>query len=114
LLTCHQLQIAEIGASDQRSLQLAAVGNTIVEGDTFVAKADRLTYDQGKDQLVFEGLGHNLAVLQQRNRAGQQPLEFQARKIMYWIRDGNVEVFDARQLDYNQIGSPSLPNARIR
>ena len=81
----------------------------------FLAKADRLTYAEAKDQLIFESSGHNFAMLQRRSLVGAEPDEFQARKIMYWLNTGQVKVMNAKELNYNQIGSPSMiPNARIR
>ncbi len=114
VMTCRRLFVAETGEGAQRAMEMSATGDTVVEGDTFVTKADRLSYAQAKDLLVLEGTGRNFASLQQRSRVGEKQAEFMAQKIMYWVTTGDVKVFGAKQLDYNQIGSPTLPSARLR
>ncbi|MFW6114539.1 MAG: hypothetical protein ACOC7K_02250, partial [bacterium] len=67
------------------------------------------------EQLIFEGTKRNLATLQQLPRLGAEPDEFQARKIIYGIKSGLVDVSGAAKLNYNQLGSPEdIPRARIR
>ncbi|MGM0486174.1 MAG: hypothetical protein ACQESR_05365 [Planctomycetota bacterium] len=115
VMTCNTLNIAEMPAGKERSIEMSATGNTIVEGNRFRATAERLTYAEAKEQLIFEGTKRNLATLQQRARVGAEPDEFQARKIIYGIQSGLVDVSGAAKLNYNQLGSPEdIPRARIR
>lgn len=115
VMTCNTLNIAEMPAGKERAIEISAKGNTIVEGNRFRAMADRLTYAQAKEQLIFEGTERNLATLRQRARVGAEPDEFQARKIIYGIQSGLVDVSGAAKLNYNQLGSPGdIPRARIR
>lgn len=115
VMTCNTLRIAEMPAGKERAIEMSALGSTIVEGNRFRATAERMTYVEAKEQLVFEGSKHNLANLQQRARVGAEPDEFQARKIIYGIESGMVDVSGAAKLNYNQLGSPEdIPQARIR
>ncbi|MFW6170435.1 MAG: hypothetical protein ACODAD_08095, partial [Planctomycetota bacterium] len=115
VMTCNTLNIAEMPAGQERSIEMSAKGNTTVEGNRFQATAERLTYVGAKEQLIFEGTKRNLAVLQQRAQVGADPDEFQARKIIYGIQSGLVDVSGAAKLNYNQLGSPGdAPRARIR
>jgi hypothetical protein len=113
VITCQRLLVTETGQGSQRGVELSAVGNVLVEGDRFTAKAQRLTYVQAKDQLILDG-DNGLAQLQQQPRAGQRPTEFSAQQIKYWVSTGQVEVFGATQLDYTHVGAPDMPSARIR
>ena len=113
VMTCQRLFVTETGTPPQSGLELSAVGDTLVEGSTFTATAQRLSYIQAKDQLVLDG-ENGLARLQRQERPGGKPTEFSARLIKYWVGTGQVEVFGATQLDYSQIGSPDMPRARIR
>jgi hypothetical protein len=113
VMTCQRLFVTETGQAPQRGMELSAVGNTLVEGAAFTAKAQRLSYIQAKDQLVLDG-ENGLAQLQQQKRPGERPTEFSARQIKYWVGTGQVEVFGATQLDYTHVGSPDMPKARIR
>ncbi len=114
VMTCNQLKVAEMGTGKRRAIEMSAVGNTVVEGNEFLARADRLTYVEAKQQLILEGVGRNFATLQKRGRIGAKADEFQAEKIIYGVKSGQHEVFGAKSLNFNQIGSPSIPNARIR
>ena len=113
-MTCDQLKVVELNTGARRAIEMSAVGNTVVEGNQFLARADRLTYAEAKEQLIFEGVGRNFATLQHRSRIGAEPAEFQAKKIVYGVKSGQVEVFHARKLDFNQLGSPEIPSARLR
>lgn len=114
-LTCNKLKVAEMKYGRERAIEMSALGNTIVEGERFRANAERLTYVEAKEQLIFEGTRRNLATLQRRVRLGAKPDEFIARKIVYGIKSGMVDVSGAASLNYNQLGTPgNIPSARIR
>lgn len=113
VMTCQRLFVTETGEGPQRGVELSAVGDTLVEGSTFTAQAQRLAFIQVKDQLVLDG-ENGLAQLQQQQRQGDKPTTFSARQIKYWITTGQVEVFGATQLDYTHIGQPEVPKARLR
>jgi hypothetical protein len=116
VMNCNQLKIVEMGQGEQRALELSALGNTIVEGRQFLATADRITYVEAKDQLILQASGNNFVRLRQQSRAGGDPAELQARKIIYGIRSGIIEkVEGAYSASYDQLGSPNtIPPARIR
>jgi hypothetical protein len=113
-MTSDRLLVAERQLSGERSIELTATGNTVVTGTTFVAQADRLAYARAKSQLVLQGMGRRFARLQHRRRVGEQPSVFQARKIMYDVETGQVEVWGGGSADYTHYGSQEIPNARIR
>jgi lipopolysaccharide export system protein LptA len=110
LLSCDRLTVAQttIGApsapSDKRLLDLLAQGNTYVEGQTFTARGERVSYAQSKGLLVLEGTGRTDAVLSHQTRVGASRSETAARKILYWIRTGRAEIADGRLLDLSNLG----------
>jgi hypothetical protein len=112
-MTCRELTVSETSAAGQRGVELSAVGNTLVEGAAFTARAQRLTYTQAKELLVLDG-ENGVAQLQQKTRPGQRPNTFVGKKIMYWIATGLAEVEGAQQLDFSHVGAQDLPQARIR
>lgn len=85
------------------NLEMEAVGNTLIEGTGFTARASRLTYSQGKDMLVMEGDGRSPARLYRQVRVGSPPVEAAARKILYWPGTGRSEVSDVQILDLTEI-----------
>ena len=95
------------------SLELMAAGNVMVEGEAFTARSHRLSWSEGKDLLVFEGDGRSDAQLFRQERIGAPTSSASAGKILYWRGLNQVEVNDARYLDFDQLpggkGAPSLP-----
>ena len=106
VMTCSRLKVVEMGGEGERALEIAAVGNTFVEGSQFSAQADRITYVEVKDLLILESDGRNLVTLKQQRQAGTEPALFQCHKMKYGLRSGLVDVDGAVNLQYNQIGSP--------
>jgi len=96
------------------TLELAAGGNVLVEGESFTARSARLSWSEAKDLLVFEGDGRSDAQLFRQLKVGGQPSTASAGRILYWRELNRVEVEDARYLDLDQLGSgpgPQLPGA---
>ncbi len=105
LLSCDDLSLAQgpLLADGRRTFSAVALGNTYVEGRTFTARGDRVSYDQAKDQLVLEGTARRDAVLSHQARVGGRRSETAARKILFWPTTGRVEVDDARYLDLSNL-----------
>jgi hypothetical protein len=95
------------------SIELAAAGNILVEGESFTARSTRLAWSEAKDLLVFEGDGRSDAQLFRQVKAGAPTSTASAGKILYWRGLNRVDVEDARYLDFDQISgggsAPKLP-----
>jgi hypothetical protein len=113
VLTCKNLEVTETSSAGQPGLEISAVGNTLVEGAEFTARAQRLTFIQAKELLILDG-ENGVAQLQQQARPGQRPNTFVGKKIMYWIATGQCEVEGAQQLDFSHVGAQEMPSARLR
>jgi hypothetical protein len=111
LLTCDQLDVLEMpdAGADGRHVELEAAGNTFVEGQTFTARANRMTYHQLKDMLVLEGSGRASAELSHQKRVGGPVSNLAAGKILYWRSSNRVEVDDAKFLDLGQMRQQAAP-----
>jgi hypothetical protein len=108
------LQVAETraglatdSAGDMGPVELQALGNAMVEGRTFTARAHRIAYAQAKDLLVMEGDGRTDAELYRQAAVGGQTGRASARKILYWPSTGRMDVDTFNSLDWS--GSPQLP-----
>jgi hypothetical protein len=86
------------------TIELAAGGNVLVEGDAFTARSARLTWSEAKDLLVFEGDGRSDAQLFRQAKVGAATSSASAGKILYWRALNRVDVDDARFLDLDQLG----------
>ncbi len=107
MLDCDRLVVTEMPqpVASRGAIELEAQGNAVIEGRTFTARSDRITYAQAKDLLVLEGTGRNDAQLWRQPYVGGPTSRAAARKILYWKRDNRVEVDDARFFDLSQFGS---------
>jgi hypothetical protein len=92
------------------SLELAAAGNVLVEGETFTARSARLSWSEAQDLLVFEGDGRADAQLFRQTAVGGPTSSASAGRILYWRSLNRIDVNDARYLDLDQLnaGSGSL------
>ncbi len=107
VINCDQLRVTRMPGADKKDwTELEAVGNTLVEGPGFTARAARMTYAQDKELLVMEGTGRSSAELWRE----QPPGYWAARKIRYWRGAERVEFDDARAVDVTQLPKPK--NAR--
>jgi hypothetical protein len=84
-------------------IDLAAEGNTFVEGSNFTARADRITYAEGKQLLILEGTGRADAILTRQAKAGGPQTRAVARKIFFWQSTNTVEVDDAKSLNLSNL-----------
>jgi hypothetical protein len=110
LLSCDRLTVAQAtippssAPAGQPMIDLIAQGNTYVEGQSFTARGDRVSYAQSKGLLVLEGTGRTDAVLSHQTRIGAPRSDTAARKILYWIHTGRAEIADGRMIDLSNLG----------
>ena len=115
LMHCDQLTlrqgaiVQQPGQPDRRPMEMESIGNVSVEGATFRALANRMTYAEAKDLLVLEGDGRNDAELYRQERVGAPPTRIAARKILYWRMANQVSVNDARFFDLDQGTTATAP-----
>jgi hypothetical protein len=91
------------------AVELETVGNTDVDGQAFSARAHRLTYVQGKEQLIFEGDGRSVAELYHRPLTGGGRNHARAGKLEYWLETGQVNIREAQFFDLGQMSRPDSP-----
>jgi len=120
-VSCDVLGVGQVPAAPggtRPTIELAAAGNVLVEGESFTGRSARLTWAEAKDLLVFEGDGRSDAQLFRQLQAGAQPSSASAGKILLWRGQNRVDVEDARYLDLDQLRGgtganlPAPPPAR--
>jgi hypothetical protein len=113
-LTCDELQLREMNQGERKWLEAMAAGNAQIEGQSFTAKAARVSYSQDKDLLVLEGTDRTLADLWRQEQGAPQS-HLQARKIEYWRQTNHIKINGAQYLDVRDIpdtkphGRPKAP-----
>lgn len=109
LLDTDMLQVAESGqrTNDRSPIELKALGNVLVEGKTYTARAHRVSYTQAKDLLVVEGDGRSDAQLFRQRALGAEAARATARKIFYWPGSGRMHVDTFNSIDWaGPLGPP--------
>jgi len=103
LLNCDQLKVAEMPspAGNDRAVELEALGNVVVEGRTFTARAPRMTYTHAKQLLILEGDGRTDAELYHQEQVGATFRKLVAHKILYWRSTGQARGEGVRSLTSN-------------
>ncbi len=96
----------------RQAIELAAEGNAFVEGTTFTARADRMTYAEAKDLLILEGTGRADAVLTRQAKVGGPSTKAAARKVLFWRTTNTVEVDDAKSLNLSNL--PPIRRDQLR
>ncbi|MFP6588425.1 MAG: hypothetical protein VB814_12300, partial [Pirellulaceae bacterium] len=96
-LNCDQLSIANISSNSTPSIVLNAIGNTYIESQQYVGIAHRVTYSQSKNNLIMEGGRGDAKLWINRNKSPVPNVA--ARKIIYSIETGAVDVYAPNVLD---------------
>lgn len=93
-LTCNRLMARDFatGLQDESQIEVAAEGNTRVEGKSFTAAAGRITYALAKEMLVMEGAGGRFAQFWRHRDKGSPSLSATAERIVYWQATGETEI----------------------
>ncbi len=92
---------AENGKSNQ---QLEALGRVWCSTQNSIAQAEKVTYHEGKDQLIFDGGEGGYARLRQVQAPGTPGRNVEAKQIIYMRKTGEVRTIGARGI--NGITSP--------
>jgi len=106
-LVCQQLEVGARRAADGTVWhELIGVGHVEVEAREFRGVADRISYHQLYDRLIFEATRPgSQATLWHQARAGMQPNVFRARKFYYRRRTGEIRIEEGSQFQYERIGA---------
>ncbi len=75
--------------------ELEANNHVLVQSQEFWGRGDRVTYDESKELVIFEGLNGNLATLYRENGRGGQRGEVKGKKIFYWRRTNDFKTEDS-------------------
>jgi hypothetical protein len=107
LMTSDKLSVTEMQIGGQKWLEMEAKENAIVEGRTFTVRAASVRYTSDKEVLTIEGSGRTDAEIWYQSLPGQPRTYTSARKLRYWIREGEFDGEDFNVLDLQQL-SPRL------
>ncbi|MGW8257794.1 MAG: hypothetical protein ACWGMZ_09950, partial [Thermoguttaceae bacterium] len=103
LLKCDNLTVAQtpMPVGKNQSIEVQCLGNAVVEGGIFTARAQRISYSEAKDLLILEGNGRSDAELYRQSQPGAAANKVQARKILFWPKSNRFIIEGARALEIN-------------
>jgi len=93
-LRCGVLKVYNRPDNGKPNQQMEARGKVVAKAQEFTARAEIVTYDEGKDQLIFEGGEGGLARVYRAGPKGEPPQELKAKKILYNRRTGEFQGID--------------------
>ena len=116
ILSCERLKVSQMpqphpaqGEDRTRApIELEATRSVMVEGQTFTARAARMTYTEAKDLLLLEGDGRNDAHLYYQQFIGAPYGQTSAQQIWYWPSIPKVQFQGAKSFEWSQLpgGTP--------
>jgi hypothetical protein len=97
---CDRLSVNQMlnPFNNQRSVELVAEDNVVVENNEFTARGNRIAFAEAKDVVVLEGDGRNKAQLYRQLQVGGKRDEFAGQKVTYWLKTKQVKVDGAQLL----------------
>jgi hypothetical protein len=101
ILSCHRLSVISMQSpvDKRQSIELEAIGNTLIEGVLFTARGARMSFNQAKDLMILEGDGRNPATLYHQKIIGGPEENLHAGRIMYWPRTRKTTVEGAQSVE---------------
>jgi hypothetical protein len=101
-LRCEGFKVTSCRHPDGKTSHQEMEANTrvLVQAPEFWGRADRVTYDESKELVIFEGLNGNMATLYRENPhapRGQRG-EIRSRKIYYWRRTNDFKTEETENL----------------
>ena len=102
VLNCEQLTVRQMGSKKgtERPVEMEAVGNSRLRGESFRASGHRLTYTTGKELFVLEGAGETFAQLSRKIK-NAAPSNLSAQKIYFWRTENRVQMDGVRLFNGN-------------
>jgi hypothetical protein len=96
-LRCEQMEVLNRAVKGAKSQQeMTAIGKVEVQSDKVFGRAAKVTYNEEKDQLIFDGGDDGYATLYKVEVPGQEPKKLEAKKIIYIRKTGECKTEQAR------------------
>lgn len=97
-LRCDRLDALSRGEGKNARQDMRAKGRVTVQAREFSGRAEMVTYEDAKEQVIFHGAEGAPAVLMRQIRVGAPPEEIRGRKITYSRGTGQFKIDDGQWL----------------
>jgi hypothetical protein len=95
-LTCSdQLKVYNRPENGKSNQELEGTGNVRCTSEEYIAQCEKVTYHEGKDQLIFDG-GDGWAHLRKLGPPGGPPQQSDAKQFIYLRKTGQIQSIKSR------------------
>lgn len=110
-LRCDQLSVVRMSLAfgNVKAMELAALGNAVVENPEFTARGQQITYSEEKDWLILKGDGRSMAELFWQKEPGAERSELRGQELHYWPKTKRIRVVNAQSLQGSQLPKDMKP-----
>ncbi len=109
-LTCQEVSVAQTPGTEEQLVELRAVGDVRVQGESFSAMGHRMSFSQAKDLLTLAGDGRAKARIRYNLYADQPPSHASAGTLKYSPGTGMLHSTDISEVEiFGGQGSPRRP-----
>ena len=98
IMSCGELRVTrEAGPQGSSYVTLVASRNARLEGQSFFAQADEISYDESKGLYVLRSKGRDSILTREKQRGGKRAVAA-ARSLRFWPSQNKVEVDSASHI----------------
>jgi hypothetical protein len=97
-----QVTVVDRGEKDKPMREMRAVGRVLLQARDYWGRADVVTFDENKDQIILDGGEDGKATLFRIEVVGQKPTEVRGKKIIVIRSTGHFTVIGG-----DRFGSPA-------
>ncbi len=87
-----RLDVYNHGDKTRSQKEMIAKGHVFVQAKEFNGRSDVMTYNEAKDQIIFEGGDGGLATLYKIKQRGAEPQKIEGKKIIYIRSNGRFQI----------------------
>ena len=91
-LQADRLDVVDHGDKKKSQQEMTARGHVTVQAKDFWGHSDTMTYNEAKDQIIFEGGENGLATLFKQKQRGGEPQKIEGKKITYIRSTGMFKI----------------------
>ena len=91
-LQADRLDVFDHGDKKKSQQEMNAKGHVLVQAKDFWGRSDTMTYNEAKDQIIFEGGDGGLATLYKIKQRGGEPQKIEGKKITYIRSTGMFKI----------------------
>jgi len=91
-MKCDRMDVFDHGDKKKSQQEMYAKGHVLVQAKDFWGRSNTMTYNEAKDQIIFEGGESGLATLYKIKQRGAEPQKIEGKTIVYIRSTGMFKI----------------------